>query len=94
VQFYRNYHSSRYVEDNYVIRLKRSISQRDVDRLSDEFAPLIKQVDGKPGRMVQRDHFPGEQDHLELPRLTFPHTRRGFGLIRKMIDRINECEGA
>ena len=31
----------------------------------------------------------GEEDHLELPRLVFEHTRRNFGLVRIMIDRIN-----
>lgn len=91
-KFYRNYHSSRYVEDNYVIRLKRPLAEKDVARLTEEFAVLIKPADGKPGKIVQRDAFSVEQDHLDLPRLTFHHTRRGFGLIRKMIDRINECQ--
>ena len=93
-QFYRNYHSSRYVEDNYVIRLNRPLKEADVARLADEFSILIKPVAGLPGRMVMRGPYPAEQDHLDLPRLSFPHTRRGFGLIRKMIDRINELETA
>jgi hypothetical protein len=93
-QFYRNYHSARYVEDNYVIRLKRPLRDSDVQRLGEEFAALIKPVAGVPGRLVQRGAFPMEQDHVDLPRLVFPHTRRGFGLIRKLIDRINECEPA
>lgn len=93
-KFYRNYHSSRYVEDNYVIRLKRPLKQADVDRLSDEFAILIKPANGVAGRITQRGPFPVEQDHVDLPRLSFLHTRRGFGLIRKLIDRINECEPA
>jgi uncharacterized protein (TIGR00730 family) len=93
-KFYRTYHSSRYVEDDYVIRLKKPLRESDVDRLSEEFAVLIKPTDGKRGRMVLRGPYPAEQDHLTLPRLAFPHTRRGFGLIRKLIDRINECEGA
>ena len=42
--------------------------------------------------MHQRGPFPIEQDHLDLQRLTFLHTRRGFGLIRKLIDRINGME--
>ena len=36
-KFYRVYHSSRYVREDFVIRLKRPIAQRDVERLTEEF---------------------------------------------------------
>jgi hypothetical protein len=92
------YHSSRYVKDDLVIRLKRPISQRDVERLTEEFKVLIRPspvpggaTGGKPVMML-RDALPEEDDNLELPRLVFPHTRYKFGLIRILIDRINECE--
>jgi hypothetical protein len=91
-RFYRVYHSSRYVKDDLVIRLKRPLAQRDIDRLTDEFAVLIKPIGNNPPRMVQRGPFEVEDDHLDLPRLAFPHTRYKFGLIRRLIDRINECE--
>jgi uncharacterized protein (TIGR00730 family) len=87
VRFYRNYHSSRYVRDDLVIRLKSRLRDEDVQRLETEFAVLIKQ-----GRMVQRGPLEGETDHLSLPRLVFHHTRYKFGLVRKLIDRINDCE--
>jgi uncharacterized protein (TIGR00730 family) len=97
-KFYRMYHSSRYVKDDLVIRLKRPISQRDVERLTEEFKILIRPspvpggaTGGKPVMML-RDALPEEDDNLELPRLVFPHTRYKFGLIRILIDRINECE--
>lgn len=89
LRFYRLYHSSRYVKDDLVIRLKAPLKQADVDRLSDEFSVLIKQ-----GRMVQRGALEGETDNLSLPRLVFHHTRHKFGLVRKLIDRINDCEPA
>lgn len=89
IQFYRNYHSSRYVRDDLVIRLKSKLKEDDVQRLETEFAVLIKQ-----GRMVQRGPLEGESDHLSLPRLVFHHTRYKFGMIRKLIDRINECDPA
>jgi hypothetical protein len=96
VQFYRNYHSSRYVKDDLVIRLKAPLKEADVQRLSDEFKILIKQpgATASPSRIVQRGPFEQEDDHLTLPRLSFPHTRYKFGLIRRLIDRINECEPA
>jgi uncharacterized protein (TIGR00730 family) len=89
IRFYRVYHSSRYVRDNLVIRLRHAISESDVARLADEFAVLIKS-----GTITLRAPFPEEDDHLDLPRLTFIHTRHKFGLIRRLIDRINDCKPA
>ena len=89
--FYRVYHSSRYVKDDLVIRIKRPIKPEDVERLSDEFKVLIKTNSTSPAKIIQRGPFEVEDDHLTLPRLSFPHTRYKFGMIRKLIDRINEC---
>lgn len=85
LRFYNNYHSSRYVRDNFVIRVKRALTEGSVESLNDEFASLVKS-----GRIEHRGPFDVEQDHLDLPRLTFTHTRRQFGLIRRLIERINE----
>ena len=87
LKFYRIYHSSRYVQDDLVIRLRRPISEADVKRLEEEFRPLIKS-----GGMTLRGAYDVEDDHLDLPRLAFTHTRSKFGLVRRLIDRINECE--
>ncbi len=88
-QFYRNYHSSRYVRDDLVIRIKRPLRPEDVEKLSDEFAVLCRNC-----RIVQRGPYDAEEDHLDLPRLAFTHTRHKFGLVRRLIDRINECDPA
>ncbi len=89
LRFYRNYHSSRYVRDTLVIRLHRPLKEADVTRLSDEFAKLIKS-----GTIEQRGALEQEDDHRDLPRLCFTHTRYHYGLIRKLIDRINDCDPA
>ncbi len=88
-RFYRNYHSSRYVRDDLVIRLHRRLRDSDVKDLAREFAPLLK-----TGTVVQRGPLPEESDHPELPRLVFTHTRHAYGLVRRLIDRINELDGA
>jgi hypothetical protein len=88
-RFYRVYHSSRYVRDNLVIRLRHAISPSDVERLADEFRVLIKS-----GTMSLRGPYPEEDDHLDLPRLIFVHTRHKFGLVRRLIDRINDSKPA
>jgi uncharacterized protein (TIGR00730 family) len=86
--FYKNYHSSRYVRDDLVIRLKRRLRDEDVAALNDEFAVLVKS-----GSIVQRGPYDEEQDHLDMPRITFTHTRHQFGLVRRLIDRINSFTG-
>lgn len=89
LHFYRNYHSSRYVRDDLVIRLKHRLKNEDVERLGEKYAVLIK-----AGTMHQRAAYDVETDHLDLPRLCFTHTRRAFGLVRKLIHDINDCDPA
>lgn len=92
LKFYTLYHSSRYVKDEMIIRLKAPISQKDVDRLSDEFRVLIRPAADGSQKMHLRGAYEVEEDHRELPRLCFTHTRHKIGLIRKLIDEINECK--
>lgn len=84
LRFYAVYHSSRYVRDDLVIRLKKPLTEAQIDILNTEFAVLIKS-----GRIHQRGPYEQEHDHLELPRIAFTHTRHKFGMIRALIDRIN-----
>jgi uncharacterized protein (TIGR00730 family) len=87
LRFYRNYHSSRYVKDDFVIRLHKPLRNQDVERLEQEFKTLIK-----TGGMRQGGALADESDHLTLPRLSFTHTKHKYGLVRALIDRINELE--
>jgi len=84
-RFYLNYHSSRYVNDDIVIRIKRRITPEQVERLNEEFAPLVAK-----GRITQRGPYDVEEELLELPRIAFTHTRHHIAVIRRLIDRINE----
>ncbi len=88
-RFYRNYHSSRYVRDDLVIRLNKPLREEDVESLNDEFAVLVRS-----GRITQRGAYKQERDHLSLPRIAFTHTRYKFGLVRSLIDRINSFDPA
>ena len=92
LRFYRVYHSSRYVGETLVLRLSREPTDEQIERLNDEFAVLVKH-----GRIERSGPLDGEQDHLELPRVIFPHTRYHYGLVRRLIDRVNDLaddEGA
>lgn len=85
--FYRNYHSQRFVQDTLVLRLLRPLTEAQVEKLNDEFAPLVAK-----GRIDQGGPLGHEDEHLELPRLRFEFTKRSYGLLRLMIDRINEYD--
>lgn len=87
--FYRNYHSSRYVRDDLIIRINKRLRDEDVESLNDEFGVLVKK-----GKITQCDAYKQERDHLSLPRIAFTHTRHKYGMVRLLIDRINSFEPA
>ncbi|MEM7621938.1 MAG: LOG family protein [Planctomycetota bacterium] len=84
-RFYSTYHSFRYVRDDLILRLRRPLPSGAADALTDEFPSLLAS-----GRIRETEPFPQEHHEMDLPRITFTHTRRDFGVLRKMIDRINE----
>jgi len=85
LKFYRVYHSSRYVKDDLVIRLKKMLTPEQLDTLNTNFASLLKE-----GKMSLRGPYEVEDDHRDMPRLVFTHHRRGYGHVRRLIDAINE----
>lgn len=85
LQFYKRYHSSRYVRETLVLRLLTPLSDETIAQLNEEFAPLIQE-----GVLYSTAPFPEENDHLDLPRLAFQHNRKHYGLLRALIDRINQ----
>jgi uncharacterized protein (TIGR00730 family) len=87
LQFYKIYHSSRYVRNDYVIRLNNKITEYSIELLKESFSDIIRE-----GKIYQSDPLSCEEDHLHLPRLVVPHTRRSFGRLRQLIDMVNTCE--
>lgn len=83
-QFYRKYHSSRYVKELCVIRLKSPLSEKSIDFLNEKFSRLVRS-----GKIEMSGALAEEHELLELPRLVFHHTRADFSLLRQMIDQIN-----
>lgn len=84
-RFYANYHSSRYVREYFVIRIRRPVTTDQLAELNRDFADLVS-----AGRIRQRDALPEEQEYPELPRVVFRHTRRQYGRLRQLIDRLND----
>ena len=86
LRFYRRYHSSRYVRDNLVIRLNAPLPSADLQRIAAEFRLLFAS-----GTVEQREALSEERgEHGHLTRLVFHHTRRDFGMLRRLIDRLND----
>jgi uncharacterized protein (TIGR00730 family) len=85
--FYANYHSSRFVSDRLVLRLRHLPDPDTLERLNDEFADLLA-----GGRIeVASGALPREAGEFEdLPRLVLAFERRATGRLRMLIDRLNE----
>lgn len=87
LQFYRNYHSMRYVRNKLVIRLNRELESPRLVEINERFSDIL--VDGQ---FRQTGALPAERDESHLanqPRLVFHFNRRDFGRLRQLIDCIN-----
>jgi uncharacterized protein (TIGR00730 family) len=87
VRFYRVYQGSRYVGDRLALRLRHPISDLHLAQLEEEFRPLIAE-----GGMELGSAHRVETEATDLPRLSFAHNRRHFGLLRRLIDRLNQLD--
>lgn len=86
-RFYRNYHSSRYVQDKLVIRLNHAPSPSAIKALNEDFDDIIA---GAPIRVIEATPEEREDDdYVELPRIAFGFDRKSFGRLRELIDRLN-----
>jgi uncharacterized protein (TIGR00730 family) len=87
LQFYRVYHSMRYVRSELVMRLKRPLTHALLVEIRKEFAGILKR-----GTFEQTPALPAEANeaHLSaLPRLRFFFNRHNIGRLRMLIDLIN-----
>ncbi len=87
-EFYRNYHSLRYVGKKLVIRLNKQLSQEQCDILISEFSEIL----APDGTMALNEALPEEHDQPDLhklPRLIIDFNQRSFGLLSALIRRIN-----
>lgn len=85
--FYRVYHSSRYVGDQFIIRLKSELSNADVEQLNEEFSDILVK-----GRIEKSKALPQElpDETADLPRLVFYFNRRDSGRLYRLIDTISQ----
>jgi uncharacterized protein (TIGR00730 family) len=86
-RFYRNYHSSRWVKQLYVMRLQHAPAASAIKALNEDFADLIV---GDPIKVISPTPEEVEDgEHLDLARIAFGFNRRDYGRLRQMIDVLN-----
>ena len=86
-RFYRNFHSTRFVRELLVIRLKNAPSASALEALSEDFADIIA---GPKFSVVEATKEEREDnDHPELARIAFGFDRRSYGRLRQLIDVLN-----
>jgi len=86
--FYSCYHSQRYVGDDLVFRLLKPIDDNTLCGLNNRFSTLVTQ-----GEIERCDMLPEEVNEPEtanMHRLRFKFNKKDFGLLRMMIDFIND----
>jgi len=86
--FYRIYHSSRWVGQTLVMRLNKALNPVQMGTLEEEFSEILL-----PGtHLAMTSALPEEHDQpdlLDLPRLIVPFNRRNYGLLKAFIRRLN-----
>ncbi|MGA0198149.1 MAG: LOG family protein [Prochlorotrichaceae cyanobacterium] len=87
VDFYRVYHSSRYVHQNFVMRLKTELSDQQIAELNDTFADLLVSGTIAKTKILDTEQRDGTE---HLPRLIFHFNQRDLGRLYQMIMRINQ----
>jgi hypothetical protein len=85
--FYRVYHSSRYVGNKFVIRTNCELSDRVVAQLNQEFSDILTQGIITKSRALPEEKEPSIHN---LPRLVFNFNQRNLGRLYQMIEMINQ----
>ncbi len=85
--FFQVYHSSRYVGDRLVIRLKTELSPAEVEQLNDNFSDILVK-----GRIETSQALPqeGQDETSQLPRLLLYFNQRDLGRLYQLIAAINK----
>ena len=86
-RFYRNFQSTRFVKELFVIRLKHPPTESALEAMNEDFADIIGGA--KLHRLEPTPEEVADNDALELPRIAFGFNRRDYGRLRQLIDVLN-----
>ena len=85
--FYRVYHSSRYVGKKFVIRLNSELLQKDVDFLNREFRDILTVGNIEKSQVLPEE---SEDETSHLPRLVMHFNQKDTGRLYQMIAQIDQ----
>ncbi len=86
--FYRVYHSLRYVHGLTVLRFTREIPAELIRQLNNEFKDIL--ANGRIEASPPLEEEMATREHLNLPRLVLHFDQKSFGRLNEMIHTINE----
>jgi len=89
LQYYRRYHSMRYVWDRLIIRMNSPLQEDLLLNLNTRFADILT------SGQIEQTNQPIEGENGAFPdktRLTLAFDRRSTGRLRALINRINEAD--
>jgi uncharacterized protein (TIGR00730 family) len=86
-RFYRNFDSTRFVRDQFIIRLKNPPSASALEALNEDFADIT--LEGKIAIVKPTPEEVEDNDRLDLARIAFAFNRRDYGRVRQLIDVVN-----
>ena len=87
LQFYKVYHSIRYIGNKTVVRLKSLLSSENIEVLNRKYADILRS-----GKIELTDSLPAEQkggEFLDLPRLVMDFNRCDYGKFYEMLRLLN-----
>lgn len=90
VGFYRNFRSYRWVGSQLVIRIGKKLTKAALQKLNLDFNGIC--VDCSIDQTQALPEEGNEPDLADLPRLVLTPNRRNFGILRRLIDAINQAE--
>jgi uncharacterized protein (TIGR00730 family) len=86
-RFYRNFQSTRFVKELFIIRLKHAPTESALAAMNEDFADII--VEGKIQNIKPTPEEIEHNDHLDSARIAFNFNRRDYGRLRQLIDVLN-----
>jgi hypothetical protein len=86
--FFRNYHSQRYIDGDLVLRIQHALDAPELERLNEEFADIVAK--GKIEAVPAAKSEIAEHDVPHLPRLRFRFDRRSYARLRALINALNQ----
>lgn len=90
--FYKRYHSMRFIRDLLVIRIEKPLNEKQMDELNHEFKHMLKK------EKITQSLKPFEEERnapytFHLARLAFYFKKDSFANLNKLIHRINSFAG-